>query len=76
VAAGLLPERTRVLVTGGDLKRLGEIAHVIGEWPDLAALERCLASFTREERAQLGQAIEAQRSDFLSDGHAPREVPR
>jgi 2,4-dichlorophenol 6-monooxygenase len=59
-----------------NLKRLGEIARVIGEWPDLAALERRLASLTPDERERLGQAIEAQRSHFLSDGQPPRERPR
>jgi 2,4-dichlorophenol 6-monooxygenase len=51
-----------------NMKRLGEIARVLGESPDLAALERRIASFTKAEREQLGAAIEAQRSHFLSDG--------
>jgi 2,4-dichlorophenol 6-monooxygenase len=51
-----------------NMKRLGEIARVLGESPDLAALERRIASFTTAEREQLRVAIEAQRSHFLSDG--------
>jgi 2,4-dichlorophenol 6-monooxygenase len=51
-----------------NMKRLGEISRVLGESPDLAALERRIASFTATEREQLGAAIEAQRSHFLSDG--------
>jgi 2-polyprenyl-6-methoxyphenol hydroxylase-like FAD-dependent oxidoreductase len=51
-----------------NMKRLGEIFAVIGSWPDLAGLERRLASLTATEREQLGMAIEAQRSHFLSDG--------
>jgi 2,4-dichlorophenol 6-monooxygenase len=54
-----------------NLVRLGEIPRVIGECADLASLERRLASLTPEERRRLEQAIEAQRSHFLSDGHAP-----
>jgi len=54
-----------------NLKRLGEISRVLGDWPDLAALERRLASLTQTERQQLGVAIEAQRSHFLSDGSQP-----
>jgi putative polyketide hydroxylase len=54
-----------------NLKRLGEISRVIGAWPDLAGLERRLASMTDGERQQLAQAIEAQRSHFLSDGLLP-----
>lgn len=51
-----------------NLKRLGEISRVIGTWPDLAGLEQRLASLSDGERRQLGKAIEAQRSHFLSDG--------
>jgi 2-polyprenyl-6-methoxyphenol hydroxylase-like FAD-dependent oxidoreductase len=51
-----------------NMKRLGEISRAIGEWPDLESLERRLASLTDAERAQLADAIEAQRSHFLSDG--------
>ena len=58
-----------------NLVRLGEIARVIGEWPDLASLERRLASLTPEERSQLEKAIEAQRSHFLSDGSQPAAAP-
>jgi 2,4-dichlorophenol 6-monooxygenase len=54
-----------------NLKRLGEISRVLGDSPDLAALERRLASLTETERQQLGAAIEAQRSHFLSDGCQP-----
>lgn len=54
-----------------NLKRLAEITRVIGEWPDLAALERRLAALTETERSQLADAIEAQRSHFLSDGLVP-----
>jgi 2,4-dichlorophenol 6-monooxygenase len=55
----------------GNLVRLGEISRVIGACADLASLERRLASLTPEERSQLGKAIEAQRSHFLSEGSAP-----
>jgi 2,4-dichlorophenol 6-monooxygenase len=51
-----------------NMKRLGEIARVLGACPDLAALERRLASLTQTERRSLDAAIEAQRSHFLSDG--------
>jgi 2,4-dichlorophenol 6-monooxygenase len=56
-----------------NLKRLGEISRVLGDWPDLAALERRLASLTQTELEQLGAAIEAQRSHFLSDGWKPED---
>jgi 2,4-dichlorophenol 6-monooxygenase len=60
-----------------NLTRLGEIARVLGEQPDLGALERRLASFTAAERQELAEAIEAQRSHFTSDGFAPEEpVPQ
>jgi 2-polyprenyl-6-methoxyphenol hydroxylase-like FAD-dependent oxidoreductase len=52
-----------------NLKRLARISGVIGEWPDLPALEKRLASLTPAERGRLADAIEAQRSHFLSDGH-------
>jgi 2-polyprenyl-6-methoxyphenol hydroxylase-like FAD-dependent oxidoreductase len=52
-----------------NLKRLALISSAIGEWPDLPALEKRLASLTVAERVQLAGAIEAQRSHFLSDGH-------
>jgi 2,4-dichlorophenol 6-monooxygenase len=55
-----------------NLTRLGEITRALGEWPDLAALERRLASLAPAERRRLDAAIEAQRSHFLSDGCAPR----
>ncbi len=54
-----------------NLVRLGEIPRVIGECANLASLERRLAALTPEERSQLEQAIEGQRSHFLSDGHPP-----
>jgi 2-polyprenyl-6-methoxyphenol hydroxylase-like FAD-dependent oxidoreductase len=52
-----------------NLKRLALISSAIGEWPDLPALEKRLASLTETEHARLADAIEAQRSHFLSDGH-------
>jgi hypothetical protein len=55
-----------------NMKRLGEIARVLGESRDLAALEERLGSLTEAERRGLDDAIEAQRSHFLSDG-APLE---
>jgi 2,4-dichlorophenol 6-monooxygenase len=55
-----------------NMKRLGEISSVIGAHADLASLERRVASLTRAERSELQQAIEAQRSHFLSDGSLPR----
>lgn len=54
-----------------NMKRLGEIPRVLGESPDLAGLEKRLASLTELERRQLADAIEAQRSHFLSDGSFP-----
>jgi 2,4-dichlorophenol 6-monooxygenase len=54
-----------------NLLRLGEISRVIGELPDLGALERRLGSLTPEEQKRLRGAIEAQRSHFLSDGARP-----
>jgi 2,4-dichlorophenol 6-monooxygenase len=57
-----------------NMKRLGEVTRVIGEHPDLAALERRIASLTETEREQLAKAIEAQRSHFLSDGTFPAAV--
>jgi 2-polyprenyl-6-methoxyphenol hydroxylase-like FAD-dependent oxidoreductase len=59
-----------------NLKRLGEIGPVIGTCPDLASLERRLASLTQTERAQLAAVIEAQRSHFLSDGSQPQDQDR
>jgi 2,4-dichlorophenol 6-monooxygenase len=56
-----------------NLLALGEISRLIGEWPDLAGLERRLATLTKTERRQLDQAIEAQRRHFLSEGCAPGE---
>ncbi len=54
-----------------NMKRLGQISVAIGEVPDLVALERRLASLGAQERERLEQAIEAQRSHFLSDGSQP-----
>jgi 2-polyprenyl-6-methoxyphenol hydroxylase-like FAD-dependent oxidoreductase len=54
-----------------NLLRLGEVARVIGAWPDLAGLERRLAALTAGERERLDAAIEAQRGHFLSDGRQP-----
>lgn len=59
-----------------NMQRLGEIGPVVGSCPDLAALERRLASLTQTERAQLDAAIEAQRSHFLSDGSQPEDQDR
>lgn len=56
-----------------NLLRLGEIWRVIGECSDLAALERRLQTMTNDEQAALADAIEAQRSHFVSDGHFPEE---
>jgi hypothetical protein len=52
-----------------NLKRLALISAAVGEWPDLPALEKHLASLTDAERGRIADAIEAQRSHFLSDGH-------
>jgi len=54
-----------------NMKRLAEVSQVLGEWPDRAGLEERLATLTEVEQQQLAQAIEAQRSHFLSDGVAP-----
>jgi 2,4-dichlorophenol 6-monooxygenase len=54
-----------------NMKRLGEVSRVLGDWPDRAALERRLASLGAAERRQLDDAIESQRSHFLSEGAAP-----
>jgi 2,4-dichlorophenol 6-monooxygenase len=54
-----------------NMKRLGEISRVLGVWPDRAGLERRLASLGAAERRQLDDAIESQRSHFLSEGAAP-----
>ena len=48
-----------------------EITKVIGACEDRAALETRLASLTDEERKRLDDAIEAQRSHFLSEGRLP-----
>ena len=54
-----------------NMKRLGEIARVIGPCPDLASLERRITSLGSVEQRQLEKAVEAQRSHFLSDGTQP-----
>ncbi len=56
-----------------NLVRLGEISKVLGPTSDLAGLEERLGSLTEEEAKQLTQAIELQRSHFLSDGELPRD---
>lgn len=57
-----------------NMKRLGEISRVIGACPDLAGLERRIATLTPVEQQQLEKAIEAQRSHFLSDGSQPESA--
>jgi len=54
-----------------NMKRLGEISAVLGPCPDLASLEARLAFLSPEERKQLDQAIEHQRSHFASHGRLP-----
>jgi hypothetical protein len=53
------------------MKRLGEISNAIGPYADLAALETRLDSMNDDERDQLAEAIELQRSHFLSEGRLP-----
>ena len=53
------------------LKRLGEISRVLGDCPDLKGLEHRIESLNQGERGALSKAIEAQRSQFLSDGSFP-----
>lgn len=65
--------RANATASLANLERLGEIPRVLGPCRDLAELERRLASLTRDERRQLDDAIEAQRSHFLSDGAALAE---
>ncbi len=52
-------------------KRLAEISTVIGPCADVVALEARLHSLSTEERKQLDQAIERQRSHFASHGRIP-----
>lgn len=59
-----------------NMKRLGEIARVIGPCVDLAGLERRISSLSSTEQRQLEKAIEAQRSHFLSDGSQPTSQGR
>jgi 2,4-dichlorophenol 6-monooxygenase len=54
-----------------NLKRLAEISAVIGPCADLAALEARLRGLSPEERKELDQAIEHQRSHFASHGRLP-----
>ena len=56
-----------------NMKRLGKISSVIGPCADLVSLETRLAALTEEERKQLDQAIELQRSHFASHGRPPRD---
>ncbi len=56
-----------------NMLRLGEISKVLGPCSDLAALETRLGSLSEDEAKQLAQAIELQRSHFLSDGELPRD---
>lgn len=58
-----------------NLKRLGEVPRVLGDCRDLAGLERRLGSLGEAERRQLDEAIEAQRSHFISDGRLPGAEP-
>ncbi len=53
-----------------NLLRLGEISRAVGDWPDLASLERRLGALTQGERQQLAKAIEAQRSHFVGQGRS------
>lgn len=55
----------------GNLIRLGEIPQVLGTCEGLAGLEARLQSLTGEERERLAEAVEHQRSHFLSDGELP-----
>ncbi len=55
----------------GNLLRLGAIGKVLGRCTDLGALEARLASLSADERRALDDAIELQRSHFVSDGHVP-----
>jgi hypothetical protein len=57
----------------GNMMRLGEISKVLRPCADLAALEARLASLSEEESSQLVQAIERQRSHFLSHGRLPED---
>jgi 2,4-dichlorophenol 6-monooxygenase len=57
----------------GNLVRLGEVSKVLGPSSDLAALEARLGSLTEDEGKQLAEAIERQRSHFLSDGVLPAD---
>lgn len=56
-----------------NLLRLGEVWAAIGQCADLAALETRLTTMSAEEKRALADAIEAQRSHFVSDGHFPEE---
>jgi 2,4-dichlorophenol 6-monooxygenase len=54
-----------------NIKRLGEISQALGPCADLEALETRLRSLSPDERKQLDQAIERQRSHFASHGQLP-----
>lgn len=54
-----------------NMKRLGEIAQVLGPCADLAALEARLAALSPAERKELDRAVEHQRSHFASHGRPP-----
>ena len=56
-----------------NMKRLAEISKVLGPCADLQALEARLASLIDAEREQLSEAIEFQRSHFVSEGRLPRD---
>lgn len=54
-----------------NMKRLAAISNVVGAHADLASLEQRLAGLASEERKELDQAIELQRSHFTSHGRLP-----
>jgi 2,4-dichlorophenol 6-monooxygenase len=56
-----------------NLKRLAAIPRVLGPCADLATLEARLSALSPDERKQLEQAIELQRSHFASHGRLPRD---
>ena len=67
---------TRKLMEEGhlpNLKRLAEISNAIGYVADLASLEKRLAPMSDAERRALADAIERQRSHFISEGRLPEQ---
>lgn len=54
-----------------NMLRLGEIARALGPCPDRVSLEGRLDTMTDAERRHLADAVEAQRSHFVSDGRLP-----